>query len=145
MAPAATATPAPAPAPADAVDRAAAAAAGEEAAPGGNAGGAAAGGRTGSEVRDRSLPGTCDPACFQMAGRVSPPLLHRRVGFTSPSFPADLMSVFHIRLSGAGGSLPVPWSVIAVSGVASSGAQTGHAASSPRVGRVTRRARVRAV
>lgn len=55
------------PAAADAVDRAATAAAGEEAAPGRHAGGPAAGGRAGSEVRDGSLPGTCDSACFQMA------------------------------------------------------------------------------
>lgn len=51
---------APAPAPADAVDRAATAAAGEEAAPGRHAGGPAAGRRTGSEVRDGSLPGTVE-------------------------------------------------------------------------------------
>lgn len=50
----------------------------------------------------------CDSARFQMAGRVSPPFLHRRVGFTSPSLPADLMGVFRVRLSGAGRSLPVP-------------------------------------
>lgn len=54
-------------APAEAVDGAAAAAAGEEAAPGRHAGGATAGGRAGSEVRDGTLPGTCDSAGFQMA------------------------------------------------------------------------------
>lgn len=54
------ATPAPAPAPADAMNRAAAAAPREEAAPGRHAGGSTAGGRTGSEVRNGSLPGTVE-------------------------------------------------------------------------------------
>ena len=52
--------PAPAPAPADAVDRASTAAASEEAAPGRHAGGPTARGRTGSEIRDGSLPGTVE-------------------------------------------------------------------------------------
>lgn len=52
--------PAPTPAPAEAVDWAATAAAGEEAAPGRHTGGPAAGGRTGPEIRDRSLPGTVE-------------------------------------------------------------------------------------
>lgn len=50
--------PAPASAPAYAVDWAATTAAGEEAAPGRHTGGPTAGRRTGSEVRDGSLPGT---------------------------------------------------------------------------------------
>lgn len=82
---------APAPAPADAVDRAPAPAASEEAAPGRHAGGAAAGRRTGAEVRDGSLPGTCDSACFQVAWRVSSSFLHGGVGFASSSLPTNLM------------------------------------------------------
>lgn len=48
---------------------------------------------------EKALP--CDPACLQMARRVSPPFLHRRVGFASPSLPTDLMCMLHIFPSGA--------------------------------------------
>lgn len=54
----------------------------------------------------------CDPACFQMAGRVSPPLPHRGEGFASPPLAANLARVLHVLPSGAGlAPLPVsePW------------------------------------
>lgn len=96
-----------APAAAEAVQRAAAATVGEEAAPRRHAGAATARGRARSEVRDGSLPGTCDSPCFQMARRVSPPLLHRRVGFASSLLRTNLMRMLHICVSGAGCSFPV--------------------------------------
>lgn len=43
----------------------------------------------------------CDPPCFQMAGRVSPPLPHRREGFASPPLAANLACVLHVLPSGA--------------------------------------------
>lgn len=50
----------------------------------------------------------CDPACFQMAGRVSPPLPHRGEGFASPPLAANLARVLHVLPSGAGlAPLPV--------------------------------------
>lgn len=49
----------------------------------------------------------CDSTCFQMARRVSPPLLHGRVGFASPSLATSLIRVLHVFLSGARSSLSV--------------------------------------
>lgn len=51
----------------------------------------------------RAVP--CDSACFQMARRVSPPFLHRRVGFASPPLPTNLMRMLRSCFSGAGCSL----------------------------------------
>lgn len=62
-----------------------------------------------SRLRE-ALP--CDSACFQMAGRVSPPLLYRGEGFASPSLVAIPRCMLHILPSGARlTSLPVsePW------------------------------------
>ena len=49
----------------------------------------------------------CDSACFQMAWRVSPSLLHRRVGLASPSLPTHLARCLHICRSVARCSLSV--------------------------------------
>lgn len=53
----------------------------------------------------KALP--CDSACFQMAWWVSPPFLHRRVGFASTSLPTNLVCMLHICFSGVRCSLSV--------------------------------------